>query len=80
MNLGAPRLGFTRGALLPAFSVPDVIDRDQPSFSAGIERPTAPRPILRMFHQLSYNRVRVHVLELLANFLFTPDIFLAGSK
>src|SRR5882762_1088052 len=52
----------------------DRIDCDQPRLAICIERPTAPRPILRMFCQPFRDRVRMHVLELLANFPFTPDI------
>jgi hypothetical protein len=33
-----------------------------------------------MIYQLSDNRVRMHVVELLANFLFTPDVEVIESR
>jgi hypothetical protein len=42
-------------------------------------RPTAPRPVPRMFHQLSLHRIRVHVLQFLPPFLLAPHIEVVKS-
>jgi hypothetical protein len=68
------RFRFRLRLRLSRFSSPDGIDLHQTSLSHGVKRPTAPWPILRMLHQLSRYRVRVHVFELLANFLLAPHI------
>src|SRR6266853_5004769 len=81
-NWGAPHVGFTCGGFRSRCSQSlsaDGIDFDQPGLSLRIERPTAPRPILRMLYQLSCNRIRMHVVELLTNFLTTPHIEIIES-
>ncbi len=42
-------------------------------------RPTAPRPVPRMFDQLSLHRIRVHVLQFLPPFLLAPHIEVVKS-
>jgi hypothetical protein len=76
-NLGAPHVGFTCGVFdsdRSRISASDRINRQQPRFSRRIIRPTAPRPVLRMLHQLPRHRVRMHILQLLADLLLTPHI------
>src|SRR6266571_4737292 len=76
-SVGAPHVGFTCGAfdlVVPISLLPNRIDGDQCGFSLLIERPTAPRPIFGMLHQLSCNWIRMHIVKLLAKFLFAPNI------
>ncbi len=74
---GAPHVGFTCGDFdlgVPISLLPNRIDGDQCGFSLLIERPTAPRPIFGMLHQLSCNWIRMHIVKLLAKFLSAPNI------
>jgi len=42
-------------------------------------RPTAPRPVLRMLHQLSLHRIGVHVFQLLFQLFLAPHIEIIKS-
>src|SRR5258708_3349504 len=73
----APLLLFKGCALLfvlpESFSV-NKIQTNQSFFSHFITTPTAPRPVLRVFHQSSYHRIRMHVVQLLFYFPTAPNI------
>src|SRR5208283_4162542 len=67
-NLGAP-LSFSRGWVLGfsfLLSFRNDINCNQPRLTLRVERPTAPRPVLRMAHQSARHRVAVHVVQLLS--------------
>ena len=51
------------GSCLP-FS-PFHVNRHRPRCSSPVILPTAPSPILRMFHQSANHRIRVHVIQLI---------------
>ena len=42
-------------------------------------RPTAPRPVLRVFHQLSLHRICMHVFQLLLQLFLAPHIEIIES-
>ena len=67
-----PSLKFV--LVLPSLSVPyhssiHEIDRDQPSLTSFIRPEAAPHPFTRLFHESSFYRIGVHVLQLLSNLL-----------
>jgi len=57
-------------------------NRINPNFAPpapGVVRPTAPRPIPRMLHQLSLHRIGVHVLQFFLQFLLAPHVEIIKS-
>ncbi len=76
-RVGVPQVRFSTwvlGSLQFAVSSLFQINRNQSRFVLHIERPTAPRPVSRMFHQSPNHRIRVHVIQLLFPLLNCADI------
>ncbi len=67
-KLGAPPSGWEGGSWVSpsASSFRDDIDTDKPWLPHYVESPTAPWPILRVFHQSTRQGIAVHILELLS--------------
>ena len=74
--MGAAPCGYKGADLVLglSYSFPQRIDDDQSELSFRVVRPTTPRPILRMVHQFSHDRIFVHIDELFPQLLFTPHI------
>src|SRR5260370_18474877 len=56
-----------------------IVDSPQSRFSLRIVRPTAPRPVFRMFHQLPLHRIRMHILDLFFHLFCAPYIEVVKS-
>ena len=56
------------------------INSNFPFSASSVIRPATPRPVLRMFHQLSLHRICVHVLQLFLQFLLAPHIEIIESS
>jgi hypothetical protein len=67
-----PNVGLFGAVLLEPSG--DVIDLDEGRSSSGIRGIAAPEPIPRVGHQLSRDRVAMHVFELLSPLRGTPDV------
>ena len=64
---GAPPSGFEGGSWVSlSSSFRDDIDTHGPWLPHSVEWPTAPRPVLRVFHQSTRQGIAVHILELFA--------------
>ncbi len=60
--------------VLPEYFSVNKIQTNQSFFSHFITTPTTPRPVLRVFHQSSYHRIRMHVVQLLFYFPTAPNV------
>src|SRR5260221_4854214 len=70
MNLGAPRVGVTRGSSL--FSAPPLVDginRDQPSLPFLVRKKTTPHPCAWIPHQTALHGIGMHVLQFFSYFV-----------
>jgi hypothetical protein len=56
------------------------INSNFPFSASSVIRPATPRPVLRIFHQLSLHRICVHVLQLFLQFLLAPHIEIIESS
>src|SRR6266404_5508891 len=79
-DVGCPTLGFGGWGLglTSAITAPGRYESAQPSLPGM--RPTAPRPVLRMLHQLTDHRIRVHVIQFLAFLSGTINIEVIKSR
>src|SRR5713101_8487465 len=64
MNLGAPRVGVTRGSsLFSAVLLVDGINHDQPGLPFLVKQKTTPHPRAWILHQTTLHWIRMHVLQ-----------------
>src|SRR5260221_11195578 len=70
MNLGAPRVGVTRGSsLFSALPLVDGINRDQPSLPFLVRKKTTPHPCAWILHQTALDGLGMHVLQFFSYFV-----------
>src|SRR5712691_11777615 len=75
MNLGAPRVGVTRGSsLFSAVLLVDGINLNQPRLPFPVKKTTTPYPRTRILHQTALHRIRMHVFQFFSHLATAVDI------
>src|SRR5258708_38261601 len=75
MNLGAPRVGVTRGSsLFSAVPLVDGINHDQPGLPFLVKQKAAPHPRTRILHQTALHGIVMHVLQFFSYIVTAVDV------